>query len=57
VVRLAPDGVTGRPFDAVLFDFRGTLFNIQDDPTWLKCAAARIGRDLDAVLRLAGISS
>ena len=36
-----------RPFDAVLFDFRGTLFNIQDDPTWLKCAAARIGRDLD----------
>ena len=35
-----------RPFDAVLFDFRGTLFNIPDDPTWLKCAAARIGRDL-----------
>ena len=43
-----------RPFDAVLFDFRGTLFNIQDDPTWLKCAAARIGRDLpdDEVTRL-----
>jgi len=39
--------VTERPFDAVLFDFRGTLFNIQDDPTWLRCAAARIGRDLD----------
>jgi HAD superfamily hydrolase (TIGR01509 family) len=35
-----------RPFDAVLFDFRGTLFAIQDDPTWAKCAAARIGRDL-----------
>lgn len=39
--------MTERPFDAVLFDFRGTLFNIQDDPTWLRCAAARIGRDLD----------
>jgi HAD superfamily hydrolase (TIGR01509 family) len=35
-----------RPFDAVLFDFRGTLFNIQDDPTWVQCAAARIGRNL-----------
>jgi phosphoglycolate phosphatase-like HAD superfamily hydrolase len=35
-----------RPFDAVLFDFRGTLFAIQDDPTWVKSAAARIGRDL-----------
>jgi HAD superfamily hydrolase (TIGR01549 family) len=39
--------VTERPFDAVLFDFRGTLFNIPDDPTWVKCAAARIGRDLE----------
>jgi HAD superfamily hydrolase (TIGR01509 family) len=47
VVRLASDTVTARPFDAVLFDFRGTLFNIQDDPTWVKCAAARIGRGLD----------
>jgi HAD superfamily hydrolase (TIGR01509 family) len=44
VVRLAPDTV--RPFDAVLFDFRGTLFNIPDDPTWVKGAAARIGRGL-----------
>ena len=44
--RLAPDTVTTRPFDAVLFDFRGTLFNIQDDPTWIKGAAARIGRYL-----------
>ncbi len=46
MVRLAPDGVSERTFDAVLFDFRGTLFSIQDDPTWVKCAAARIGRDL-----------
>jgi len=46
VGRLAPGTVTERPFDAVLFDFRGTLFNIQDDPTWIKGAAARIGRDL-----------
>jgi HAD superfamily hydrolase (TIGR01549 family) len=38
--------VTARPFDAVLFDFRGTLFNIPDDPTWLRNAAARIGRAL-----------
>jgi len=38
--------VSARPFDAVLFDFRGTLFAIQDDPTWVKGAAARIGRDL-----------
>lgn len=46
--------MSGRPFDAVLFDFRGTLFNIQDDPTWLQCAAARIGRHLadDEVARL-----
>ena len=35
-----------RAFDAVLFDFRGTLFNIQDDPTWIREAAARIGRTL-----------
>jgi HAD superfamily hydrolase (TIGR01549 family) len=38
--------VTERPFDAVLFDFRGTLFNIPDDPTWLRNAAARIGRSI-----------
>jgi HAD superfamily hydrolase (TIGR01549 family) len=35
-------------FDAVLFDFRGTLFNIEDDPTWVRNAAARIGRTLAA---------
>ena len=38
--------MTERPFDAVLFDFRGTLFNIVDDPTWIRAAAARIGRTM-----------
>jgi len=46
VGRIAPGSVSARPFDAVLFDFRGTLFNIQDDPTWIRCAAARVGREL-----------
>lgn len=32
------------PFDAVLFDFRGTLFNVEDDPTWVRNAALSIGR-------------
>ncbi len=36
--------VTALAFDAVLFDFRGTLFNIQDDPTWIRNAAARVGQ-------------
>ena len=45
VVRLAPDAVTGA-FDAVLFDFRGTLFDDEDDPTWVRNAAASIGRTL-----------
>jgi len=43
VVRLAPGSVT---FDAVLFDFRGTLFNVEDDPTWIRNAALSIGRAL-----------
>ena len=33
-------------FDAVLFDFRGTLFNVEDDPTWIRNAALSIGRAL-----------
>ena len=32
--------------DAVLFDFRGTLFNDEDDTSWIRNAAASIGRDL-----------
>jgi len=36
--------VSGPAFDAVLFDFRGTLFNVVDDPTWVRNAAATIGR-------------
>jgi HAD superfamily hydrolase (TIGR01549 family) len=37
---------TGVAFDAVLFDFRGTLFNVEDDPTWVRNAALSIGRTL-----------
>jgi HAD superfamily hydrolase (TIGR01549 family) len=41
--------------DAVLFDFRGTLFNDESDTTWIRSSAASIGRDLsddeiDAIL-------
>jgi FMN phosphatase YigB (HAD superfamily) len=32
--------------DAVLFDFRGTLFNDEDDASWIRSAAASIGRVL-----------
>ena len=37
---------SGAPFDAVLFDFRGTLFGDEDDPTWIRRSAAGIGRTL-----------
>jgi FMN phosphatase YigB (HAD superfamily) len=33
--------------DAVLFDFRGTLFNDEDDDAWIRSSGASIGRDLD----------
>ena len=32
--------------DAVLFDFRGTLFNDEDDTSWVRSSAASIGRSL-----------
>jgi putative hydrolase of the HAD superfamily len=32
--------------DAVLFDFRGTLFNDEDDVSWVRNSAAAIGRSL-----------
>jgi FMN phosphatase YigB (HAD superfamily) len=32
--------------DAILFDFRGTLFNDESDTTWIRESAASIGRDL-----------
>jgi len=32
--------------DAVLFDFRGTLFGDEDDTSWVKNSAASIGRHL-----------
>jgi FMN phosphatase YigB (HAD superfamily) len=43
VVRVAPGAV----IDAVLFDFRGTLFNDEDDKAWIRSSGASIGRDLD----------
>jgi FMN phosphatase YigB (HAD superfamily) len=42
VVQLASDAV----IDAVLFDYRGTLFGDEDDLTWIRNAAAGIGRSL-----------
>jgi FMN phosphatase YigB (HAD superfamily) len=38
--------VTAPPFDAVLFDFRGTLFNDEDDTSWIRNSGASIGREL-----------
>src|SRR5690242_12168925 len=46
MVRIAPHSVPSPPLDAVLFDFRGTLFGIEDDPTGVTNAAASIGRSL-----------
>lgn len=33
-------------FDAVLFDFRGTVFNDETDVAWIRAAGASIGRSL-----------
>jgi HAD superfamily hydrolase (TIGR01549 family) len=33
--------------DAVLFDWRGTVFYDEDDSTWVRNSAASIGRELD----------
>ena len=47
MVRLTPDTVTGDArIDAVLFDFRGTLFGDEEDMVWIRSAAAGIGRAL-----------
>ena len=35
--------------DAVLFDFRGTLFDDENDTAWLRNSAASIDRALDDV--------
>jgi putative hydrolase of the HAD superfamily len=32
--------------DAVLFDFRGTLFDDEDEPAWIRSSAASVGRAL-----------
>jgi len=38
--------VTDVAIDAVLFDFRGTLFGDEEDSTWIRSAAEGIGRTL-----------
>jgi putative hydrolase of the HAD superfamily len=44
VVQLASDPVK---IEAVLFDFRGTLFDDEDETAWIRNSAASIGRELD----------
>jgi FMN phosphatase YigB (HAD superfamily) len=47
VVQLASHAVTSPgTFDAVLFDFRGTLFGDEDDSTWIRRSAEGVGRTL-----------
>jgi HAD superfamily hydrolase (TIGR01509 family) len=41
-----PD-VSSRPLDAVLFDFHGTLAQVEDPVVWVLAAAAACGRELD----------
>jgi HAD superfamily hydrolase (TIGR01549 family) len=38
---------SGSVIEAVLFDFRGTVFGDEDDSTWVRNSAASIGRELD----------
>jgi HAD superfamily hydrolase (TIGR01509 family) len=38
---------TRRPVDAVLFDFHGTLAQVEEPVTWVLAAAAACGRELD----------
>ncbi|MEU8243741.1 HAD-IA family hydrolase [Actinoplanes missouriensis] len=38
---------TARPVEAVLFDFHGTLAQVEDPLTWVIAAAAACGRELD----------
>jgi HAD superfamily hydrolase (TIGR01509 family) len=37
----------GRPVDAVLFDFHGTLAQVEEPVTWVRAAAAACGRELE----------
>ena len=52
MVRLPPDAVSAeldedwRVIDAVLWDFRGTLFGDEDDTSWIRNSAESIGREL-----------
>jgi phosphoglycolate phosphatase-like HAD superfamily hydrolase len=38
--------MTAREFQAVLFDWRGTLFHDEDEADWIRASAASIGRTL-----------
>lgn len=42
-----PDAAVRRPVDAVLFDFHGTLAQVEDPVTWVLAAAASCGAHLD----------
>jgi putative hydrolase of the HAD superfamily len=46
VVREPSNTVSAPYFEAVLFDFRGTIFNDETDAAWIRAAGASIGRDL-----------
>nr|WP_229789926.1 HAD-IA family hydrolase [Pilimelia terevasa] len=42
-----PAELSPRPYDAVLFDFHGTLAQVEDPVTWVTGAAAACGHTLD----------
>jgi putative hydrolase of the HAD superfamily len=46
VVRESSHTVSAPFFDAVLFDYKGTIFNDESDTAWIRAAAASIGRSL-----------
>ncbi len=46
MVREPPDVVSAPFFDAVLFDYKGTIFNDEPDAAWIRAAGASIGRTL-----------
>jgi HAD superfamily hydrolase (TIGR01509 family) len=45
-VHVVPDA-SSRPLDAVLFDFHGTLAQVEDPVTWVLAAAMACGRELE----------
>src|SRR5262252_3042937 len=44
----APSGPSARRTDAVLFDFQGTLAQVEDAVSWVRAAAADCGAKLTA---------